>query len=98
MGSSWFKPDDEESSVGRDGTWIEEGDLLWGEKYIPNFHEFGDFHDATVDTLTDLGVPDSLANIPTMMPCFYISLEINIADSIVDGIVDAVDYWSSGDD
>jgi hypothetical protein len=41
------------------------------EKYVPAGRTFGELHDSLVDVLTRAGVPDVLANIPTMPLSFY---------------------------
>ena len=48
------------------------------EKYAPNFHRTGDVHDEWVDALTSWGVPDLLANVPTMVPAFVYALGLNL--------------------
>ena len=48
------------------------------EQYVPNFHRTGDVHDAWVDALISYGVPDLIANVPTMVPAFIYALGLNL--------------------
>lgn len=76
--STWFRPWNHMYVVGRDThllVWSgEQGPGIGSfiDNYIPAGHVFGTSHDALVDSLVSMGVPDSLANIPTM-PIVYIN-------------------------
>lgn len=54
--------------VGRVGTIIEPGDPISSlvEEYVPAGRTLAEIHDPLVDALTRAGIPDGLANIPTM--------------------------------
>lgn len=71
-GLEWFRSWNDQTTryaVGREGHF-----LVWPSSPISQFIEhcvpagrtFGLLHDATVDKLRELGVPDWLANVPTM--------------------------------
>ena len=84
--SEWFQGS-QAPVVGRVGlktqnNWInlEPGGWMTSpfEKYVPNFHRTGDVHDAWVDALILYGVPDLIANVPTMVPAFIYALGLNL--------------------
>ena len=84
--SEWFQGS-QAPVVGRVGlktqnNWInlEPGGWMTSpfEKYVPNFHRTGDVHDALVDALILYGVPDLIANVPTMVPAFIYALGLNL--------------------
>lgn len=74
LGLAWFRPEGHPYLAGREGTIIElgrdaNGSLNLGgyiDDYAPAGHTFTSIHDNLVDSLTQRGVPDWLANIPTM--------------------------------
>ena len=41
---------------------------------MPAGRTFGDLHDAFVDAATGVGIPDALANIPSMIPMYTVAL------------------------
>ena len=59
------------------------------EDYVPTAHEFAVVHDKTVDILRRAGVPDIIANVPTM-PAAYVAGVLVTGYDIVEGIVEAV--------
>jgi len=86
----WFKPGDEDFQMGRDLDW-----KLWPfgtdnplmnttEIYFPGAHQFAQIHDPSVKILTDAGVPDLLANVPTMAPAYVASIVVNTVDTVID--------------
>jgi hypothetical protein len=40
------------------------------EQYVPAGYTFGEMHDTFVDAATRAGIPDLLANIPSMIPMY----------------------------
>jgi RHS repeat-associated protein len=69
---SWQKP----GVVGRDGTPVPPRGLVseYIEKYVPAGYPFGELHDDFVDFTKRAGIPDWLANVPSMYPVFSISI------------------------
>ena len=69
---SWQDP----GVVGRPGTPIPPGGLVseFIEKYVPAGYTFGETHDSVVDVATSAGIPDLLANIPSMIPVLGIAI------------------------
>ncbi|MBI4683442.1 MAG: RHS repeat-associated core domain-containing protein, partial [Nitrospirae bacterium] len=57
---------------GRLGSWIEPGRAVGSylEDHVTHAHQTAKIHDRCVDTLHNLGVPDIIANYPTMIPAF----------------------------
>jgi len=51
------------------------------EDNVPAMHTLGENHDQLVDYLTDRGVPDWLANIPTMPPAYVYSVGEELLNS-----------------
>ncbi|MEK2645513.1 RHS repeat domain-containing protein [Bdellovibrio sp. BCCA] len=81
-GLYWFRQDwQTPGAVGRPGTIVPPGGIISEaiERYIPAGYTFGQSHDTFVDWATSKGVPDWLANIPSMIPAYVysIGLEIN---------------------
>ncbi len=58
--------------VGRPGTIVPPGGTIGGfiENNVGSGRTFGELHDAWVNSLTNAGVPDPLANVPTMLPAY----------------------------
>ncbi|OGP50210.1 MAG: hypothetical protein A2Y79_07845 [Deltaproteobacteria bacterium RBG_13_43_22] len=79
LGLLWFKPKDAPDLFGRKKSWLEPGSpaSLFFEKYIPAMYETAYFHDWLVDTLINWGVPDLLANYPTMAFAFEVAFITN---------------------
>ena len=89
--------DPEGWTVGREDTFIEPGEGNrggWLEQYFPAMETMSEYHDPVVGFLTDLGVPDWLANIPTMGPSYQAALITEILKTpgyIGDAIKDLFD-------
>jgi hypothetical protein len=66
--------------VGRDGSSIPPGGGISNfiERNIPAGRTLGEVHDALVDTLTKLGVPDIVANVPTMPGAYMAGVGLEI--------------------
>tara|TARA_R100000005_G_scaffold39354_1_gene18439 strand:- start:797 stop:1309 length:513 start_codon:yes stop_codon:yes gene_type:complete len=75
----WFRPWGHIYTVGRDTS-----PLVWTgsrgpgigsflDDYFPGAHTFGHNHDSFVDWATRLGLPDSLVNLPSMLPILWMS-------------------------
>ena len=88
--TDWIRNDNEPYVVGRIGfkyAWgvvnFEPGGWFLAplEDWIPNFHRFGVIHDAWVDALIAYGIPDWIANIPTMRPSYVYALTLNFYDT-----------------
>ena len=88
--TDWIRNDNEPYVVGRIGfkyAWgvvnFEPGGWFLAplEDWIPNFHRFGVIHDAWVDALVAYGIPDWIANIPTMRPSYVYALTLNFYDT-----------------
>lgn len=60
--------------VGRADTWLPPGGAISSfiEKYVPAGQTLAEIHDPLVGKLTSAGLPDIIANIPTM-PLAYIA-------------------------
>ena len=56
----------------------------WLEENFPAAETMSEIHDALVDFLTDHGVPDWLANIPTMPGCYDLAVRMEILNSLKD--------------
>ena len=60
-------------TVGRPGTLVPPGGAISCviENNVASGYTFGEVHDPLVDRLTSAGVPDILANVPTMLPAYF---------------------------
>ncbi len=60
--------------LGRQGSLVEPGGpfSLFLEENVAHMKAFATAHDELVGTLTDLGVPDPIVNVPTMLPTFLL--------------------------
>ena len=69
---SWQTP----GVVGRPGTHVPPGGAVSEliERNVPAGYTFGEMHDGVVDAATKAGIPDLLANIPSMIPMFGVAL------------------------
>ncbi len=58
--------------VGRSGTIVPPGGTIshFIEHHVGSGYTFGQMHDSLVDKLEQCGIPDPLANIPTMIPTY----------------------------
>jgi len=68
--SGWTRPSDHPYVVGREGTSIEPGPGETRGQFlddnVPGFHTMATMHDRFVDSALKAGVPDKIANIPSM--------------------------------
>ncbi len=79
----WFPSEGEPWVLGRAGSPIPEGSLQGRIiESLPGFHNFAQIHDAMVTLLTAAGVPDIVANVPTMTSALYVSLFGNAIHTI----------------
>ena len=73
-GLYWFQQPWQSSApiVGREGTFVEPGGSISSfiERYVPAGRTMAEVHDTLVDKLTSNGIPDSIANVPTMLPAY----------------------------
>jgi RHS repeat-associated protein len=84
-GLYWFRqPGQEPGQVGRAGSIVPPQGTIseFIEKYIPAGYSFGQNHDAFVDWATSKGVPDGIANIPSMIPLYLYSLKLEVSRSL----------------
>src|SRR5574337_1435992 len=73
LGLYWFRQSwQTDFVVGRERSLVEPGDTIsrFIEDYVPAGRTFGETHDAFVDAATRAGIPDPLANIPSMIPTY----------------------------
>jgi RHS repeat-associated protein len=70
--------------VGREGTIIEPGEPISSfiERYVPAGRTLAEVHDPLVDWLRNAGIPDRLANIPTMPFAYLAALQLEILRSL----------------
>ncbi|MBS0184287.1 MAG: RHS repeat protein [Nitrospira sp.] len=81
----WFRPPTDDYVVGReDSRFVEPGKGIgkFLEDYVPAMHTMGTFHDALVDMGLELGLPDPLINIPTMLGVYIIAVEAELLNSL----------------
>jgi RHS repeat-associated protein len=85
-GLFWFRQfwQKKDPLVGREGTFVEPGGPIstFVERYIPAGRTMAEVHDALVDKLTSIGIPDSIANIPTMIPSYGSAIGWEVLRSI----------------
>jgi RHS repeat-associated protein len=77
---SFYRPLEDKYVVGREGTIIPTGGKIGAflEDNVAHFHQLGKIHDPLVGYLVDdLGIPDSIANIPTMLPSYGAACIVN---------------------
>jgi len=75
FGLYWFRQDWQASGVvGRPGTPVEPGGTISNviEERVPAGYTFGEMHDSFVEAATLAGVPDLIANVPSM-PFVYVA-------------------------
>ncbi len=75
------------------------------ETYGPAFHDFAVYHDYSVHYLTGLGVPDIVANVPTMGPSYVAAVAANTYETVAtavgkisDSVLDRLSFGSGSDD
>jgi len=95
LGLDWFHQDGEDYVVGRKDSIIPPGGEIsqFLEDNVPAMSTLGENHDQLVDYLRDNGVPDLLANIPTMPPAYVYS----VGEELLNSGKDLLD-WLFGDD
>ncbi len=85
LGLYWFRqPWQTDYVVGRDGTFVPPGGLISRliENNVPAGRTFGEMHDSFVDAAIRLGVPDRLANIPSMSDVYREALLTELLRSL----------------
>ncbi len=77
-----FKPEGHDYVAGRDDSWVEPGDPAgkFIDNILPAGHTTAVNHDKLVGALVRSGVPDPLANYPTMLPTYVFSLGQELAN------------------
>ena len=88
-GLYWFRqPWQTPGAVGRERTIVEPRGPVseFIEKYVPAGYTFGELHDSFVDVATGVGIPDKVANKPSMMAMYVNSVVIEVMRTI--GILD----------
>lgn len=85
IGLYWFRQDWQTPGViGRPVTPVPPGGTVseFIEKYVPAGYTFGEMHDAFVDAVTGVGLPDWLVNIPSMSPMFMAAQVVEVLRNI----------------
>jgi RHS repeat-associated protein len=90
LGLYWFRqPWQTDYVVGREGSpLVAPGDPISRaiENYVPAGRTFGEMHDSFVDAATGAGIPDWLANIPSMITMYDLALIVELERTL--GILD----------
>jgi RHS repeat-associated protein len=76
-GLFWFRQDWQEPGVvGRPDTPVPPRGAVseFIEQKVPAGYTFGEMHDAFVDAAHSVGIPDALANIPSMIPMYAVAI------------------------
>jgi RHS repeat-associated protein len=70
--------------VGREGSPVEPGGGISNfiERYVPAGRTLAEIHDPLVGALTRAGVPDLIANVPTMVPSYVAGIALEILRSL----------------
>ena len=70
--------------VGREGSPVEPGGSISNfiERFVPAGRTFAEIHDPLVGALTRSGVPDSIANVPTMLPAYVAGVALEVLRSL----------------
>jgi hypothetical protein len=70
--------------VGREGSPVEPGGGISNfiERYVPAGRTLAEIHDPLVGALTRAGVPDLIANVPTMFPSYVAGIALEIHRSL----------------
>ena len=89
-------PGEPSGVVGREGTFVEPGEAigLFIENVVPGGYTFGQIHDQFNGDLVNAGVPDLLANVPTMPICYAWALGYELVGFVGDIIGGVVDLWN----
>jgi RHS repeat-associated protein len=85
LGLYWFRqPWQTDFVVGREKTPVPPGGPVsqFIEDYVPAGRTFGEMHDTFVNAATSAGIPDWLANIPSMIPMYGIALGTEVLRSL----------------
>lgn len=88
-GLFWFRQDWQTPGVvGRPGTPVPPGSAVSEliERNVPAGYTFGEMHDGFVDAATSVGIPDALANIPSMIPMLGLAIGTEVLRTL--GILD----------
>jgi RHS repeat-associated protein len=101
LGLDWYRQDWQQPGIaGRDDTWVEPHGRIseFIETQVPAGYTMAQIHDKWVQSLTDAGMPDVLANTPTIQAAYYVAViketHNSIKDaynSIVESVVDAAE-------
>ena len=86
LGLDWFRQDDHEYTVGREGhDYVYPGGGVGGflDDYGPAWHTTGYYHDALVDAATGMGIPDVIINIPTIPIVYVFSVGVETGNSLL---------------
>jgi len=81
LGLYWFRqPWQTDFVVGRESSAVVPGGLVSRviEDYVSAGRTFGEIHDTFVDAATRAGIPDWLANVPSMIPIYEIARDIEV--------------------
>ncbi|MEY4729374.1 MAG: hypothetical protein RL020_532 [Pseudomonadota bacterium] len=92
-GLDWFRQPGAPYYAGRDGSIVEPGPNGNGrvvDDSVPAGHTFAQMHDNLVDADTAVGLPDWLANIPTMIPVYVTAVIKEINRSIAETVSDII--------
>ena len=85
-GLYWFQQiwQERDPLVGREGSSVEPGGGISNfiERYAPAGRTMAEIHDPLVGALTRAGVPDVIANVPTMLPSFVAGVALEILRSL----------------
>ena len=89
LGLYWFRqPWQTPGVVGRPGTPVPPGGRVseFIEKYVPAGYTFGEMHDNFVGVATSGGIPDWIANVPSMFSMYgmAVSKELLRTNCIID--------------
>ena len=78
-GLQWYRTEGDDYDFGRDRAWIEPGDPIskFAEDNIAHMAKTADIHDNWNRNLTDAGIPDWLANYPTMLQAYGAACIVN---------------------
>ena len=85
-GLDWFQQELQapDPLVGRDGSIVEPGGGISNfiERCVPAGRTMAEIHDPLVGALTRAGVPDLIANVPTMLPSYVAAIGLEVLRSL----------------
>jgi RHS repeat-associated protein len=84
-GLDWFRPDNHEYTVGRKGNdYVYPGGGVGGfiDNHVPAGHTFGAMHDSAVGNMRSNGIPDWIANVPSMPGIYMAAVLREIVNSV----------------